>query len=271
MTYATMNLQQPQAQPQMQAFAGPASAIFQPGFAGTNVQEVRALNAGQPAPSAAAGTYAAQGTAGSSINAVFQPGFAGTNVQEVRALNAGQPAPAIAGPYGQSYQQAYPQAYQAMNQAQPFGGAQMSTFSGGAGSIFQPGFAGTDIQEVRARNAGTYQPLSAMAGGITSVFHPGFAGTNVQEVRALNAGYPAPAAAGQSYANAAPQYTPSFGVQQMNTAQLHQQPFAPSLANPAANAIFQPGFANTNVQEVRSDYALSQQNTQQPYAAYRSY
>ncbi|MDA5110756.1 hypothetical protein O3V59_20650, partial [Brevibacillus thermoruber] len=75
-------------------------AVFQPGFAGTNVQEVRQQNQGGYSASLGGG-YAQQAQPqqsfgqlfGGGAQAVFQPGFAGTNVQEVRALNAGQYAP----------------------------------------------------------------------------------------------------------------------------------------------------------------------------------
>jgi hypothetical protein len=164
------------------------------------------------------------------VNAVFQPGFAGTDVQEVRALNAGYAAPAVSGTLGMSHA---PVA--SLPSVSPvYGvGAPIS-------AIFSPGFAGTDPQEVRARNAGTYQSYSGPV-GMNSVFSPGFAGTNVQEVRALNAGYSAPSMAtgalGTGYINQ-PLSTPYSGM----TAGIPG----------GINAIFQPGFAGTNPQEVRA-------------------
>lgn len=255
MTYNTLYGQSPT---QYQPVSGSVSALFHPGFAGTNVQEVRALNAGHSATTvlptySVAGwsapvspTYPVTGLS-APVSSVYSPGFAGTNVQEVRALNAGYPAPAI-------HQQAYGVG-QAPVSVNP---AFTSTITGpsAVNSIFSPGFAGTDVNEVRARNAGAINvaPLSTnlsmaggVAGGINSIFSPGFAGTNIQEVRALNAGYPAPAAVQQPLTTgyAATGVTPGY----------------PSgMGAGSINAIFQPGFAGTNAQEVRSDYAPSQQS-----------
>ncbi|AIG25229.1 hypothetical protein EGH10_07685 [Brevibacillus laterosporus] len=291
--------------------SGPASAIFNPNFAGTNVQEVKALNnsfypttqAFSQVPSPSYGTQSGYGTA----NSVFNPGFAGTNVQEVRALNAGQSAPALA--------------HQAYGQVPSYGNQHYATQVGftGANSIFQPGFAGTNVQEVRAQNAGQPTPgvasltnlaygqnqNYAVQGGFTnanSVYQPGFAGTNVQEVRHLNAGQAGTALSQGMNSNINSVYTPGFAGTNANEVHalnagysmptVAQQPYqahipqtqsyqfqAPSYSSPVsyagANSVFQPGFAGTNVQEVRSlnagfaTPAFSQQ-AQQSYQNYSS-
>ncbi|AKF92563.1 hypothetical protein J5TS2_19100 [Brevibacillus halotolerans] len=220
---------------------GAANNVFTRGFAGTDVQEVRALNAGQPAPALAHQAYGQVPSYGNQnyatqvgftgANSVFQPGFAGTNVQEVRAQNAGQPTPGVASLTNLAY-----------GQNQNF--AAQGGFTN-ANTVFQPGFAGTNVQEVRQLNAG--QAGTALSQGmnsnINSVYTPGFAGTNAHEVHALNAGYSLPAVAQQPYQSFTPQ-TQSYQFQ------------APSYSSPVsyagANSVFQPGFAGTNVQEVRS-------------------
>ncbi|MGO0059696.1 hypothetical protein ACTID9_06750 [Brevibacillus fluminis] len=224
--------QSPFAQSQMSyqpvSALGSANAIFQPGFAGTNVQEVRQLNSGYAAPALSTGYTATYGTGlsgniglGTPVQAIFQPGFANTNVQEVRHLNQG-------GYLQQQGLGAYGTGIHAGMQTGMQAGMQAPSFPATAQAIFQPGFAGTDVNEVRARNAGG-----------------GFIGQN---------------------AFAAMHAIPSQG---MNT-----QAYMPvqSFGN-TAQAIFQPGFAGTNVAEVRQDYALAQ-NTQpqpQPYVPYRTF
>jgi len=228
---------------QQAPFSSSANAVFQPGFAGTNAQEVRYLNNGGQIP--AASTYGApvQGGFGG-VQAVFQPGFAGTNAQEVRQQN--QVGFASFGP-GAGYPQAafgYPQA-QAGYQQQ---------FAGSAQSIFSPGFAGTNVQEVQARNNTSFGGgfnnaytgfAGPAAGNVGSIFSPGFAGTNVQEVRQLNQpGYSS--------------FGAGFGFQAQP-----QQSFAAPFGG-SVQAVFQPGFAGTNVQEVRALNA----GQQAPYAGY---
>lgn len=268
--------------------SGPANAIFQPGFAGTNPQEVRQdyiqSQQNQQFP-AVSSTYATGGF-GTAAN-VFQPGFAGTNVQEVRqdyaqsqrnqqfpqvsstyasggfgtAANVFQPG--FAGTNVQEVRQDYLQSQQSAGNFgagfntsgvnQSFGFAPQ--FSS-ANSVFQPGFAGTNVQEVRARNAsagnfggnfgGGFGFNGGISGGANSVFQPGFAGTNVQEVRGLNAGFGAPAVNQQPY-GAGYNVGGNTGFSQFS-------------GQTGVNSVFQPGFAGTNVQEVRQDYAQSQQN-----------
>lgn len=198
---------------------GTAGSIFQPGFAGTNVQEVRQLNSGYAAPSPAYNSTYGTGVSGNigygtPIQSIFQPGFAGTNVQEVRQLNSGGYAtPSI------------PSMYSVGNV-----GMATTAYPATVQSIFQPGFSGTDVNEVRARNAGsTYM------------------------------GQPLPSAYTPLHA------VPSYGM---------NQTYSPvqSYGN-QATSVFQPGFAGTNVAEVRHDYALAQnpQPQPQPYTPYRLY
>lgn len=192
MNYQT---QSPFVQSQMsyQPISGPATAVFQPGFAGTNVQEVQMLNHGYQ-PSSSTATYGGGMGYGAPVQSIFQPGFAGTNVQEVRHLNAGYPAPAISG-FGSGM----------LGAQQSFVPAQ--SFAPSVQSIFQPGFAGTDVQEVRARNSGAYsgyalhspfaissqlhsmpmaQSYASMPSygtPVNAIFQPGFAGTNPMDVQ----------------------------------------------------------------------------------------
>ncbi|MGD8188408.1 hypothetical protein ACQCN2_00255 [Brevibacillus ginsengisoli] len=222
---------------------GSASTMFQPGFAGTNANEVRQDYAQSLQTPAGTSTYAA-GMYGTPVNNIFSPNFAGTNVQEVRALNSGYSSPAV-------HQQPF---MAGMGQTMGYAPQVSSVGMPSVNEVFQPNFAGTNIQEVRARNAsagsfagyGMHAGMSGMsAGGANSVFQPNFAGTNVQEVRALNSGYPAPSVNQQPYGQS---YNMGMGM---------GMSAAPSF--PAtANAIFHPGFAGTNVHEVHQDYAQSQ-------------
>ncbi|MGC5327626.1 hypothetical protein [Brevibacillus sp. SYSU BS000544] len=226
--------------------------VFQPGFAGTNPQAVRqdiAREGGFAPVNVGQFSQPSQiGTPFSNVQAVFQPGFAGTNPQEVRQDIA---APLNVGQFSQPSQV-----------GAPFGNVQ---------AVFQPGFAGTNSQEVRqdiAREIGyvpTYpvafqnanvgvgqipvQVPGALGGGVQAIFQPGFAGTNAQEVR-------------QDYARSANQYQaiPFQQQQQLNqqvynagmtTVPTYQTATIPQFAS-GVQAIFQPGFAGTNVQEVRA-------------------
>ncbi|UFJ41375.1 hypothetical protein LOK74_02220 [Brevibacillus humidisoli] len=245
------------AQASQAAFGGGAQAVFQPGFAGTNPQQVRqdiareggfASNAFAQAPQAAfGGAQASQAAFGGGAQAVFQPGFAGTNPQQVRQDIARE---------GGFASNAFAQAPQAA-----FGGAQASqaAFGGGAQAVFQPGFAGTNPQQVRqdiareggfASNAfaqapqaafgGAQASQAAFGGGAQAVFQPGFAGTNPQQVRqdiAREGGF-----ASNAFAQA-PQA--AFGGAQASRAAF----------GGGAQAVFQPGFAGTNPQQVRQDIA----------------
>ncbi|MGN7470797.1 hypothetical protein [Brevibacillus sp. SAFN-007a] len=263
------NQMQSQQQPQFLGAISPAGAMFQPGFAGTNVQEVQHWNHGGHPQSIGTPTYGmASGGGVSGAGSIFSPGFAGTNNQEVRQQNHSYQAPQQGYGQQQAYvhqqqqqQQAYVpnQAFNAiMHQSGSYAQAQPSYNQGygaGAGSIFSPGFAGTNAQEVRQQNQQGYtgyqgvasqqQPYAAPVAyppALTgSIFSPGFAQTNVQEVRQQNHG--------GGYASALPQG--GFGMQapygqQQPQAQQYQQPLGSG-----AHSIFSPGFAGTNVQEVR--------------------
>ncbi|MCM3079429.1 hypothetical protein [Brevibacillus invocatus] len=240
MTYNTINNMMTNQQNQLSSIPQSANSMFQPGYAGTNTQEVQHWNQGghtQTSITPTYGTMSYSGNLGSaSAQSMFQPGFANTNTQEVRQLNAGYAAPQ------QNYQQAQMGGFQ-QNQAafQPSYGMQ-------ANSIFSPGFAGTNTQEVQARNNSSYTGYSSMnalpmqsgyaaqgqaqlySGGVGSIYSPGFAGTNTQEVQARNnTGY-----AGYN----------SIGY----AAQMQAQPFSAS-----TGSVFSPGFAGTNAQEVRQN------------------
>lgn len=234
MTYNTINSMMSNQQNQLTSIPQSANSMFQPGYAGTNTQEVQHWNQGghsQASITPTYGTMSYSGNLGSaSAQSMFQPGFANTNTQEVRQLNAGYAAPQ------QNFQQAQMGGYQQSQASyQPSYGMQ-------ANSIFSPGFAGTNTQEVQARNNGSYTGYSSMSampmqsgyaaqgqaqlysGGAGSIFSPGFAGTHTQEVQARNnSGY-----AG-GYAS-----------------QMQAQPYSGG-----AGSIFSPGFAGTNAQEVR--------------------
>ncbi|QQE72652.1 hypothetical protein KDJ56_11750 [Brevibacillus composti] len=129
------------------AFGGGAQAVFQPGFAGTDVQQVRnqiardggyGYTGAQQSFAQTAGNAGVPASFGGGAQAIFQPGFAGTDAQQVRneiARDIGfgvQPNFANAG-FGQSVGTA----------------GIPAAFGGGAQAIFQPGFAGTDAQQVR--------------------------------------------------------------------------------------------------------------------------
>jgi hypothetical protein len=219
---------------------GGAQSMFQPGFANTNVQEVRQQNSLSATP-----TYgAAFGGGIGGAQSMFQPGFANTNAQEVRQQNA-------AAPQQFGYQQAQP-TNALFNQSSILPQSQPSyQQSIGAGSIFSPGFAGTNIQDVQARNQASFSGQAGFAAqssypgyatnagyspSSASIFSPGFANTNVQEVRQLNQG---------GYASA-PTANIGLGMQALQA----QQPL--QAYGTANQSVFTPGFAGTNVQEVRS-------------------
>lgn len=233
-------------QPHTAIPVGPASAMFQPGYAGTHSQEVRHWNQGGHIPATAAPTYGmSQGGGFGGAHAIFQPGFAGTNAQEVQQRNASFGAPQHYG-YMQAQQGGYMQAQPAYQP--PLG----------AHSVFSPGFAGTNVHEVQARNhsysgqmgyaapAGyTAQGYGASAG---SIFSPAFAGTNVQEVRQLNQGGFAPAPiAGDGFGMHSHAQVTGMHAQAQAQAQEMGSPLGSG-----AHAMYSPGFAGTNVQEVRS-------------------
>ncbi|MGG1660099.1 hypothetical protein [Brevibacillus sp. NRS-1366] len=265
MTYTNNNIMQSQ-QPNISGAMGSAGAMFQPGFAGTNVQEVQHWNHGGQPQSLGTPTYGMSfGTGISGAQSMFSPGFAGTNAQEVRQLNSGYgySAPQQQFGYGQTqalnylpnqssgYLQGQPSAY---IQAQP--SFQQANYPAQSGSIFSPGFAGTNVQEVQARNHTAYNSSMGQAGYSNqtgnqatmggSIFSPGFAGTNVQEVRQLNqSGYAPTSMMSSGYMQAGQsQQQPQGQNQQMM--QGYQNPLGMGI-----QTVFTPGFAGTNTQEVR--------------------
>ncbi|HZG16222.1 MAG TPA: hypothetical protein VE710_14570 [Candidatus Bathyarchaeia archaeon] len=273
---------------QSNAFANTAQTVFQPGFAGTDVQQVRnqiARDGGFGYGPTYQATYATPqlssvpvGLQGG-VQAIFQPGFAGTDPQQVR----NQIARDVNWGYGQTLQSAYatPQLSNV-----PVG------LQSGAQAIFQPGFAGTDAQQVRNQiardlNYGyttaqtlptTYQTTSAyqsnlpvgvpaaVSGGVQAIFQPGFAGTDVQQVRnqiSRDGGF--------GYGTTAYQTTQSVGALGVPTAYQTNQALGtvgvpaayqtnqalgavgiPAAVSGGVQAVFQPGFAGTDVQQVRN-------------------
>jgi len=247
MTYNNNNIMQ-SLQPTISGAMGSAGAMFQPGFAGTNVQEVQHWNQGGQLQSlgTSAPTYGMSFGGGiGGAQSIFSPGFAGTNVQEVRQLNSGYPAQQQQGGYSQNQPLGYMQnQYSGYIQAQPT--YQQANYGAQAGSIFSPGFAGTNVQEVQARNHSGYNNYIGQAGysnqaGNTSggsIFSPGFANTNVQEVRQLNQGGFAPT----------PVMSSGYNTQAQ---QVQQQQQYQNQLGMGAQSMFSPGFAGTNAQEVR--------------------
>ncbi|KMZ42246.1 MULTISPECIES: hypothetical protein [Bacillales] len=256
MTYTNNNMMQSQQQPQFFGAVGPAGSMFQPGFAGTNVQEVQYWNQGGHAQSLGAPSL---GMSSGGAQAIFSPGFANTNVQEVRQLNnTGYPQQQQNFGYAQN-----PALHSLQNQSTGYAQGQQAGYiqaqpsyqqSVGQGSIFSPGFAGTNVQEVQARNQVGYSGYGGQAGYTNqaayppamtgSIFSPGFANTNVQEVRQLNnTGYGMHAQQGQ------------LQQSQLQQSQLQPQAYASqgysNQAGTGAQAIFSPGFAGTNTQEVQ--------------------
>ncbi|WP_139488109.1 hypothetical protein [Brevibacillus dissolubilis] len=232
-----------------QGFTTGAQSVFQPGFAGTNVNQVRQ-------------DIAREG--GFNSNVGLSPvGSLGT----VGAYNTNYGVP-----YGATTNQALrPQAY--VGGVQPGG-----ILATGAQSVFQPGFAGTDVNQVRqdiAReggfnsNVGAYgtqyavpyvtttnqalrpqayvggvQPGGILATNAQSVFQPGFAGTDVNQVRqdiaregGFNSNYGTVGAFGTT--------TQGYG----------QNVYGQTAYNAGVQSVFQPGFAGTNVNQVRQDIA----------------
>jgi hypothetical protein len=172
-------------------------AAFQPGFAGTDPQQVRQQNQASQGQYGGMGYQQAGGTYGAQpmsmgmgqftgTHAAFQPGFAGTDAQQVRQQNA-----QVSQGYG------YGQGTQSMNMGMTNMG--MGQFMG-THAAFQPGFAGTDAQQVRQQNAQVPQGQYSMGyqqsyptmnmgqfSGPQAIFQHGFAGTDAEQVRQQNA------------------------------------------------------------------------------------
>ncbi|MFD2369031.1 hypothetical protein ACFSO0_03410 [Brevibacillus sp. GCM10020057] len=267
MTYNNTNMMHTQQQTHIPGAYGQASAMFQPGYANTNTQEVQYWNSGGHTPSNQP-TYGMAHGGGftGSAQAMFQPGYANTNVQEVRQLNAGYAAPQQGYAQAQmnTYQQTQPINYLHPHQTgylhtQPGNYSMQATqtayqpvFGSTVNSIFSPGFAGTNVQEVQQRNHTAYTGQTAytgntgysapLGGSANAIFSPGFAGTNVQEVRQLNQGNAMSSGVMSSGYSIHP-------AQQQQSQQAYQN-YNASLGG--VQSIFSPGFAGTNVQEVRS-------------------
>ncbi|MDF2681257.1 MAG: hypothetical protein K0R47_2447 [Brevibacillus sp.] len=134
---------------------------------------------------------------------------------------------------------------------------------GQAGSMFQPGYANTNAQEVQYLNQGGFSPSSQAPtygmsygggiGGTQAMFQPGFANTNVQEVRQLNSGYAAPQQQGfqQAQMNSYQQTQPINYLHPHNTGYTQAQSTYQPAFGATTNSIFSPGFSGTNVQEVQ--------------------
>lgn len=259
--------------------AAGAQSVFQPGFAGTDVQQVRnqinrdlSWNYGTGVQSGygAGGQmgYGYQGVVGvpASIpavgaQAVFQPGFAGTDAQQVRQSIARE------GGFNTGLQSGYGMGgYQGSYQGSV---GIPGAVSGGVGAqaVFQPGFAGTDVQQVRnqfSRDLSNYgtglqpnygtglQPGFIPTGyqGAQAVFQPGFAGTDVQQVRnqigrdmGMNYGAGLQSGFGASLQS-------NYGVGYQGTVGMPA-----SIPATGPQAVFQPGFAGTDAQQVRQSIA----------------
>ncbi|WGV61452.1 hypothetical protein QIH01_10015 [Brevibacillus brevis] len=265
MTHILNNMMHSQQQPQFFGAMSPAGAMFQQGFAGTNVQEVQHWNHGGHAQSIGTPSL---GMSSGGAQAIFSPGFANTNVQEVRQLNnTGYPQQQQHFGYAQN-----PALHSLQNQSTGYAQGQQAGYiqaqpsyqqSVGQGSIFSPGFAGTNVQDVQARNQvgysgyggqASYTNQAAYPPAMTgSIFSPGFANTNVQEVRQLNnTGYGLHAQQGQLQQSQLQQS--QLQQSQLQQSQLQPQAYAnqaySNQAGAGAQAIFSPGFAGTNTQEV---------------------
>ncbi|GAA4716315.1 hypothetical protein [Brevibacillus fulvus] len=218
-----------------QSPVGGAQAVFQPGFAGTDVQQVRnqiardggfgynsvqsGFGAGVPVQSAgfqgnASFQTAGVGFQGGGVQAIFQPGFAGTDPQQVRnqiSRDGGFGYNSVQSNFGAGV----PVQSTGFQGNTSFQTAGVGFQGGGVQAVFQPGFAGTDVQQVRNQ-------IARDGGFGYNVGQAGFSGGNFQSGYQANAGY----------------QTAGVGFQGSN-----------------AQAVFQPGFAGTDVQQVRNQIA----------------
>jgi hypothetical protein len=236
------------------SFTGPQS-IMQPGFAGTDAQQVRqdiansSMNQGNMGGNSqqTGGGFMAQGASFAGPQSVMQPGVAGTDAQQVRRDIANS---------------SMNQGNMGGNSQQTSGGfmAQGASFAGPQ-SVMQPGFAGTDAQQVRQdianssmnqgnmggnsqQTGGGYMAQGASFAGPQSVMQPGFAGTDAQQVR-------------RDIANSSMnQGNMGGGGNSQQTGGFMGQ--GASFAGP--QSIMQPGFAGTDPQQVRQDIANSSMN-----------
>ncbi|MEH7115846.1 hypothetical protein V7128_00295 [Neobacillus vireti] len=160
---------QPGGNMQFGGFTG-AHSVMQPGFAGTDAQQVRqdiqnsiqngsGMNMGSMGQQGGSLGQMGMGQQGGSMqfggftggaHSVMQPGFAGTDAQQVRQdiqnSSNGQITSRNAGAsMGMNANMQQGQ----MGMGQQGGSMQFGGFTGGPQSIMQPGFAGTDAQQVR--------------------------------------------------------------------------------------------------------------------------
>ncbi len=178
------------------SFAGHHSAM-QPGFAGTDAQQVRQdishsnmnINRGNLGGyTQQAGGFLPQGANFAGSHSAMQPGFAGTNTQQVRQDISHSNMNINHGNLGGYTQQAG-------------GFLPQGTSFAGSHSVMHSGFAGTDTQQVRqdishsnmninqgnlrgyTQQTGSFLPQGASFAGHQSAMQPGFAGTDAQQVR----------------------------------------------------------------------------------------
>ncbi|MDB5083774.1 MAG: hypothetical protein JWN30_660, partial [Bacilli bacterium] len=176
----------------------------------------------------------------------------------------------------QRIQYAANQAQQALNNIQQIAGSlqQPGQFADGTQSMFQPGFAGTNAQsqfgnqgqfgmQGQLGNQGQFQQGMGMAGA-QSMFQPGFAGTRVQEVRQDIA---------RDLANGS-QNQSQFGMQGQagmpgqfgSPGQFGGAGFQQGSGLGGAQAMFQPGFAGTNAQQIGQQIAQDGSQNQSQFA-----
>jgi len=231
---------------------------MQPGFAGTDIDQVRYNNNQSQSNGQLTGVQQQYRPVSQSqqyvgnTHPIFQPGFAGTDAQQVRQ-NIAQ---TTSGQYNTNVGVGVNPSYRTQNQVQnQYVGTQ---------AVFQPGFAGTDVDHVRYYNSqsinnqqnqylgtnvqqqqqyrgtvGVNQQQSVYPTSPQAVFQPGFAGTDPQQVR-------------QQIAQSQSQN--QFGFGQQNTNQYV-----------GPQAVFQTGFAGTNPQQVRQDIANETGVVRTPY------
>jgi len=172
---------------QFGGFTGGSHSIMQPGFAGTDAQQVR-----QDIQNSSNGQITSRNAGSMAMNANGQQGQMGMGSMGQQGGSIGQ-----------------------MGMGQQGVGLQFGGFTGGSHSVMQPGFAGTDAQQVRqdiqnssngqitSRNAGASMGMNpnmqqgqmgmgqqgagmqfgGFTGGPQSIMQPGFAGTDAQQVR----------------------------------------------------------------------------------------
>ncbi len=259
--------------------AAGAQSMFQPGFAGTDGQQVRNqinrdlmnYGAGMQAGYGAGLGYGYQGVAGvpgsipaTGPQAVFQPGFAGTDVQRVRNQIARDVSMA-------GMQSGYGTSMSTFGDGMTSGyGTGMSTFGDGMTSGFGTGMMSNYGYQGNVGVAGNIP-----AAGPQAIFQPGFAGTDGLRVRnqiardvsmgGMQSGY------GTGMATFGDGMTSSFGAGMgtygdgmtsgLGTGMMSNYGYQGAIGVPGSipatgpQAIFQPGFAGTDVLRVRNQIA----------------